>query len=604
MTEPLPPGNPEPLTPATPRSARRGAKPARRWGRWVAIAVGIAVVAFVLAFAWDGWQLKSAASDLRAHASGAQAAVSARDADALVTEVAGLQASATEFAAATSGPHWWIAQYIPWLNNQTVPLQQAGESVDAIAAEALGPLAGMDDLGALEVPAIVDRRIDPYVLEPYREVLAASAAVFADEQAALDAVDVTGSVAAVREPFLELRTELAELGEVVQGAHVAAEVLPTMLGADEPRTYLVMVQNNAEPRTTGGIPGAILEVAVDDGRITLEGFETANALIARDKIPGPLTEDEENIFTSRMLMYPQDVNFTPEYPRSAELMTQFWATKYPEKVDGVLSVDPVALGYMLADMPPVDVQGVTITGPTLSDVMLRDSYLTFPDPGDQDVFFAQASQVLFAQLISGGSSAVAGTEQAIEEGRFFAWSATANEQNLLATTPVAGGFLERTDTVGLFLNDGSGSKIGYYIDVAAKVTNHVCTDGSLRGQTVDVTYTHSFDGDVNDLPWYVSGGDVYVPAGEFHANVLLYPAVGTGVTKITLNGQPAQAQPETHDGRAMSTTRVALLPGETAELRYEVTANEAGLLVPGFVATPGPHAQDVEIAVDIVKEGC
>jgi len=279
-------------------------------------------------------------------------------------------------------------------------------------------------------------------------VLEDAAGVFSREQADLAAVEVTGTIAAVREPFLELRGDLASLGDIIQGAHVAAEVLPSMLGADSPRTYLVMVQNNAEPRTTGGIPGAILEVGVDDGRITLLGYESAGDLATADRIPGPLTADEDRIFTGRMLIYPQDVNFTPEYPRSAELMTQFWATKHPEAVDGVLSVDPVALGYMLADMEPVEVQGVTITGANLSDVMLRDSYLTFPDPGDQDVSFAEASQVLFTQLVSGGSSAVAGTEQAIDEGRFFVWSAFGDEQDLspLPRSP-AGSSSEQTPLV-------------------------------------------------------------------------------------------------------------------------------------------------------------
>jgi hypothetical protein len=585
------------------RSRRESPKPRRIW-RWVVLGLGIALLVLVGLFAWDAYRLKDASAELKAEASAAKAAVTARDAEALQAQVTLLQDSAVEFANATTGPHWWIANHLPWISTQTRPLTQAGQSVLAIADQALTPLAATGDLSSLQVPAIVDGRIDPYVLEPYRPVLEDAAAVFEQEQADLAAVDVTGTVTAVREPFLELRSDLASLGDLIQGAHVAAELLPQMLGADSPRTYLVMVQNNAEPRTTGGIPGAILEVGVDDGRITLEGYEAASALVDMGKIPGPLTDDERRIFTERMLMFPQDVNFTPEYPRSAELMTQFWATEHAERIDGVLSVDPVALGYMLADMPPTDVLGLTITGANLSDVMLRDSYATFPDPEDQDVFFAAASQALFAQLISGGTSAVAGTEQAIEEGRFFIWSADLAEQAALATTAVAGGFLERADTVGLFLNDGSGSKIGYYIDVATTVTNHMCPDGSLRGQTVRSAYTHSYDGDVDDLPWYVSGGGVFVPAGEFHANVLLYPSADTGVTKFTVDGELGQLQPEVHDGRPMSTARIVLVPGQTVTLEYEVVANEWGLLAPGFASTPGPHSQVVDTSVDIVTDGC
>jgi len=594
----------QPLPGASAAGARRAAPKRKRWGRWVALALGLVVVAGLAAFAWDGWQLKSASAELRTHAAAAKAAVSNRDADALVGEVAAVQESAATFAKATSGPQWWVASWIPWVKNQTVPLQQAGDSVQAIADDALGPLAEMDDLSALTVPAIVDGRIDPNVLEPYKATLASSAAVFATQQQALADVSLEGTISQVREPFIQLRTELGEMGETVQGAHVAAEVLPGMLGADGPRTYLVMVQNNAEPRATGGIPGAVLEVSVDDGHIELKRYVSANQMIDREGIDVPLTPDEENIFGGRMVKFPQATNFTPEYPRTAVLIEGFWKNEFGESVDGVVSVDPVALGYMLEGMEPLTVGKLTITGPTLAQVMLNESYLAYPDPADQDVFFTQASGVLFGVLAQGQTSAIAGTERAIDEHRFMVWSGHEDEQQLLQTTTIAGGFLERADTLGVFVNDGSGSKIGYYIDSAANVVNHMCADGSLGGQTLTVTLTHTFDGSVAELPWYISGGGQYVPEGEFHANVLLYPPNGEGVTKVTANGEAISVAPQTHDGRRLATARIVLVPGETVTLEYQLTANQRGILAPSFQFTPGPKPQVNDLGVDYLGEGC
>ena len=576
----------------------------RHWGRWVAVSAAAVVLMGLAAFAWDAYQLRSAAAQIKSEASAAKSAVSARDADALQTQVAALQESAATFASATTGVHWWVANHLPWVGSQTRPLTEAGQAVLAVSEDALAPLASTGDLSALQAPSIVDGRIDPYVLEDYRPVLADAAAVFAQQQGRLAEVDVVGTVSAVREPFLELRTELASLGGLIQGAHVAAEVLPHMLGADAPRTYVVMIQNNAEPRTTGGIPGAVIEVTVDDGHIAMGRYATANQMIATDKINAPLTDDERRIFTDRMLMYPQDVNFTPEFPRSAELMRQFWFETFGDMPDAVVSVDPVALGYMLQGMAPVEIGGVTVTADNLARVMLNESYLTFPDPEASDAFFALASQQLFGVLVGGGTSSVAGVERAIEEGRFLVWSGDEQEQSLLQTTPIAGAFLERTDTLGLFINDGSGSKIGYYIDADAHVANHMCPDGSLHGQTVTLTLTHTFSGDVADLPWYVSGGGVYVPDGEFHANLLLYPPAGEGVTKYSVDGAPGQLAPKTHDGRAMSTARITLVPGQTLVVSYELTATEHGQLAPGFAFTPGPRPQAGDVSVDISGKDC
>ncbi|MCR6711870.1 MAG: DUF4012 domain-containing protein [Demequina sp.] len=506
-------------------------KARRRVWLWIVLAIAVLTLLAAALFAWDAVQIQRSASALETEAAAAKTAVTNRDADALQTQVAALSESAHTFASATSGPHWWVANHLPWVKNQTLPLHQAGVSVLAVTDDALTPLAQMDNLSALQAPAIENGRIDPHLFDPYADTLAESAAVFERENAALAAIDPTTAVARVRDPFLELRDQFADLGELVSGANVAAQVFPSMLGADGARTYLVMVQNNAEPRTTGGIAGAVLEVRVDDGALALVKYVSAASMVDTDGIDVPLTPDEDNIFGERMQIYPQDVNFTPEYPRSATLLAGFWKNEFGEDVDGVISLDPVALGYMLDGMDPVTVGTLEITGPTLAQVMLNESYFAYPEPADQDAFFAQASGVLFGVLMEGATSAIDGTERAIDEHRFMVWSAHADEQELLAPTRIAGSFLQRTGTVGIFLNDGSGSKIGYYIAQDTSVVNHMCSNGTLSGQTLTVTLTHTFDGDVASLPWYISGGGVYVPEGEFHANVLLYPPNGEGSDK-------------------------------------------------------------------------
>jgi len=199
---------------------------------------------------------------------------------------------------------------------------------------------------------------------------------------------------------------------------------------------------------------------------------------------------------------------------------------------------------------------------------------------------------------------VAGIEQAIDEQRFLVWSEQAQEQELLDTTQVAGAFIEDAGTLGMFVNDGSGSKIGYYIDSSSDIVDHLCTDGTLRGQTVTLTFTHAFDGNVADLPWYVSGGGVYVPEGEFHANVLVYPAQGTGVTNFTVDGATGWATPERHHGRVMSTARIVLVPGQTTTLTYQVVANQHGLLPPALAWTPGAKPNVHTSTVDISDDNC
>ncbi|SEJ40558.1 DUF4012 domain-containing protein [Demequina mangrovi] len=581
-----------------------GSRPERRHIlRWVAVALAAAFVCVGVLLAVDALTLLSAKNSLTEHAAGAREALDERDVSALAVEVAALDESAQKFAAATDGPVWWIAAHTPWLSNQARPLMAAGSAVETIASDALAPLVQMGELDALAVPGFEDGRIDPYVLEPYREPVSQAAATLATQTAAIAAIDLAGTVDWISEPIMDLEQQLGEVRDLAQGGYVATELLPAMLGGEGQRTYLVMVQNNAEPRATGGIPGAVIKMTVDEGRIAMVTYVPGGSMTDRDGVGG-LTEEEERIFTRRMEVFPQDVNFTPEYPRAAEMMTRFWANEFGEDVDGVISVDPVALGWMLQGAPAVEIGPFTITSKNLARVMLKESYLEFPEPKDQDAFFAEAAAELFGRIASGEGTALEGVERAIKKGRFMVWSRDDAEQDLLATTQIAGAFLEREDALGIFINDGSGSKIGWYIDSETTVTNRLCTDGTLDGQTVEITYTHAFDGDVADLPWYVSGGDVYVPAGEFHANVMVFPPVGAGVAQFSRDGEPGEIGAEMYERRGVATARISLTPGQSTTLRFEIAASEEGLTPPSVIETPGPKPDVYIKGADEFSDDC
>src|SRR5690554_79609 len=117
--------------PSHARQTRRRAWP------WVVCAIVVVPLALMALLAWDGWKLLGAADELEEHAGAAQQAVSDRDAALLSTEVVDMQAAADTFASHTTGVHWAVASWIPWVQDQTVPLQQAGASVRAVADHAL-----------------------------------------------------------------------------------------------------------------------------------------------------------------------------------------------------------------------------------------------------------------------------------------------------------------------------------------------------------------------------------------------------------------------------------------------------------------------------------
>lgn len=575
----------------------------RRPRRWL-WALPFVVLGVPLAlFAVDGYYLLRSSDELQSSAEASQAAVAARDAQALSAQVVTLRAASTTFADHAEGWHWDLAARIPWVQDQTVPLQQAGRSVRVLADDALAPLASMEDLSALETVPLVDGRFDPFFLEPYRAPLARAADALESQEAALASVDTSASIGRIADQYRTLQDSIVELGDTVHVAHVAAELLPSMLGGDGPRTYALMVQNNAEPRASGGIPGAVLEVKVDDGRVTLGKYVEASAMSDPDNPVAPLTEDEERVFSLKMAQYAQNVNFTPEYPRAAEVMAAFWTRQTGDDADGVLSIDPVAMGYLLEGMDPVEVDGIEITGSTIAQVLLSDVYWAYDSPDQTDAFFALAASELFGQLLNGQTGLVDGVERAIDERRFMAWSRHANEQQLLETVPVGARWPDQQELGGVFLNDASGSKIGYYIDQSIEVRTTQCTDGTVAAQEVTLTLTHTFDGDVAAMPDYVSGGGVYVPEGQFSTNVVYYPPAHLDVLGVTIDGEPALFSRDIHHTRHVGAVRAAVDPGDTVVITWS-TRGEAVGRARGVVWTPLARNTTEELLPDVSVDAC
>ena len=65
------------------------------------------------------------------------------------------------------------------------------------------------------------------------------------------------------------RTSSTTLAATARGGATVTRLVPPMLGQDGPRQYLLVVQNNAEIRSTGGLPGSLQILRADNGKLTL-----------------------------------------------------------------------------------------------------------------------------------------------------------------------------------------------------------------------------------------------------------------------------------------------------------------------------------------------
>ena len=136
----------------------------------------------------------------------------------------------------------------------------------------------------------------------------------------------------------------------------AGKFAPYLLGADEPRTYLILAQSEDELRPTGGFITAAGYARVEGGRITdLEmrdsyGFDDLTKYYPYP--PAPLLE-----YMGGEMWLLRDANWSADFPLTAQTAADLAQIGTGVEVDGVIATDQTALQYVLEAMGPVDVPG-------------------------------------------------------------------------------------------------------------------------------------------------------------------------------------------------------------------------------------------------------
>ncbi|WP_292833488.1 DUF4012 domain-containing protein [Microbacterium sp.] len=570
-----------------------------------AVAVGLIAVVAVLAAGWIGVRGVLAYGHLSA-AQGAASLVGADLGDPAVAEsaIAGIAAETSAARDLTSDPVWRAAESLPWVGPQLKAVSTVAASVDLVATTALSPLSELAGSFAADALLPVGGRIDLATLSSLQGAAATGAEGVASAKAQLDGLDRTALLGPIDRAVDEVAGLLAGADGVVR----AATLLPAMLGAEGPRDYLVLFQNNAEWRSLGGIAGAVALLRTDGGAVSLATPESASGFPGYDPSVLPLGDEITGIYTERPGRWMHNVTQVPDFTVSATLAREMWARTHDgQQVDGVIALDPVSLSYMLRATGPVALPtGDVLTSENAVSLLLNEVYVRYSGPAEQDEFFASATAEVFDALVSGDvdpAGLVSALTQMGAERRLLIWSAHDDEQALLAETTLAGGLPvtdDETARFGVFLNDGTGSKMDFYATAASDVAWTACaaTSAGVTGTAqLTVTVANNAPADAaTSLPTYITGGGkLGVPPGNAKTVAYLYLPTGFELASASMDDDSGFGG-GTHDGRRVVSFEVELAPGQsaTATVRAEAVSPGAGRLE--VVQTPGIQTAELPAA--------
>ena len=430
-----------------------------------------------------------------------------------------LQLAAADFGARSRllGDGWLadIAQHLPWLSDQingADALRTAGSSGTRVAL----------DIVRLAQSVVGTTGEAPGTSPLQRVVALADAHQSSVRTAISDLGAFQNALAAVPRgslvgPLESARQAVVKDGaELVGGAGPALAILDALPQAIGPGThhYLVLLENPGEERPSGGYIGAVGVVSFTDGRLTGLRFQDSAAYLPPDPslpIPGPL---DRYLFHGQPLSL-EDANWSPDFPTAMADVERFYTADTGQKVDGDISIDPVAIEYLLQLLGTVQVPPYPQVI-TPANALQELNYITNrARPGDPGkAFLAPFGQLVTQEVLQAPVARLPGLAAALRRA--------ATEKHVVA-------YFHQGGLEHMVVSAGFG--------------------GAIRPLTSDSVM-------VDDANLSGTKGDLFVKR-QFHLDVVVNPD-GTATDRLTLTyHNPAVTAPADR----------ALLPGSGGQYR-------------------------------------
>lgn len=141
------------------------------------------------------------------------------------------------------------------------------------------------------------------------------------------------------------------------------DLLPGILGWDAPKRYLVLAQNPAELRPTGGFIGTYGIVTFDKGRITERRFEDVFKLDVDREYPyvTPPAALDGHLLGGQSWQL-ADANWSPDFPTAAQDALALYTNESGDaEIDGVIALTTYAIDSLLVATGPVRVPIYEVT---------------------------------------------------------------------------------------------------------------------------------------------------------------------------------------------------------------------------------------------------
>lgn len=368
----------------------------------------------------------------------------------------------------------------------------------------------------------------------------------------------------IHEGIHEVRDDLKRASRDASRASDSARIAPEVLGQGQTRRYLLLVQNPAELRGTGGLIGNWGILTATDGKLHLDQLERVASLNTlgspADRLlhaPADYVDRYERFDPVRTL---QNANISPDFPTVSSVVADVYGQSADPPVDGVLAVDPLGLAALMQLTGPVRVEGwpTPINAQNVVDVTLRDAYVAFARTPERADFLGDVAQVSIDRATSGDLGNLAALSKtlgtAARQGHIALWFNEPTEQAVVDEIGIGGRVpTPFGDSLLVSNTNAGGNKLDYYLQRAIDYSVTVTPSADRRTAFTQGTIGVQLDNGVpvSGVPQIAAGPyegatDKFV-YGQNHSYTSIYTPLE--MTAVRADGQPAGVEGTTELGR-------------------------------------------------------
>ena len=361
-------------------------------------------------------------------------------------------------------------------------------------------------------------------------------------------------------------------------------------GHGEDKFYIMLAQNSAEIRASGGFPGSMGTVRIEDGVLDIGDFVSVYDLLPMGQaFDSGITDQEIQLFGYMYAGQSHDACFNPHFARVGEITKASYEEYNPEFVDGIISLTPAViqdiLNFLDATISLED--GSILDGTNATRIIQRELYIiyqgvegyAFVNNDYVDSMFAETAKQAMDVLVSNFKleklpEYVKLFEHGFQNRTIMLWLADPKEEKLVEAVGASGNLNndKNNPKAGIYFSVCDPSKLGMFVEILPELSEPTVLPDGSREYTMKVTLNNYLNEYLDKYfinSWFVLGGY----GGNIQSYVYFFAPAGGTVSDFEI--EPLIWQDvmldEYEDLEVGYMLNLFLVPDEPITVTYKIT---------------------------------